>query len=87
MALSRSRPVAPKHVVAVATMAVAASGLDGAGVRGGLGSVGAKATRITMARTAGGCAFAPGITDIMSFAMCGDAGDQRRQMPLIADSG
>jgi hypothetical protein len=35
-------------------MAVAASGLHGVGVRGGLESVGAKATLITMAATAGG---------------------------------
>lgn len=67
-------------------MVVAANGLRGAGVRGALESVGAKATRITMARTADGCVFVPGITDIMSYAMCAGVGDQRRQMPLIPDS-
>ena len=54
----------PRHVVLVAITAVAASGVDGAGVRGALASVGAREIPIFMGSDAVGCAFALGTMGI-----------------------
>lgn len=62
--LSASRPAVPRHVVLVAITAVAASGVDGAGVHGGLASVGAREIPIFMGSDAVGCAFALGTMGI-----------------------
>ena len=58
------RPVVPRHVVLVAITAVAASGVDGAGVHGGLASVGARETPIIMGSDAVGCGLELGTMGI-----------------------
>lgn len=66
----------PKRIAVVVIIAVADSGADGDGVLGVLESAGDRATRISMAPGAVGCAFAPGVTATRSFAAPGVAGNQ-----------